>query len=166
MSKSFRVNIAFNCIAQGTEDLPSAEFLERPDVFYDSRNNLLSYNCDFSNNEWYYNYLNTNALYAHKNPSAYPTYLLDLGFIPVVFLPSCCAHLSATMINTLVQKGIPHIKTGAYSFMLRRPVTDVLDAWVSKLDIERIFGIPLKDITSADVARRIFDGKQLIQSHD
>lgn len=156
MSKTVRVNSANNFVSTGTIELPSAEDLNASGCYYDVRNNMLSYNNNFQDKEWYYNYLKTNAMFAAKNPGAYPNYLLDLGFIPVVFLPSCCSHLSVSMINTLVQKGIPHIKTGAYSFVVQRPVVDYLDAWVSKLDIERIYGIPLKDITSAEVARRIF----------
>lgn len=153
---SVRVNIAKNFSEEGTRELPSESWLARPDVFLDERNNLFSYECNFEGWEWYYNYLKSNANFAFRNPKAYPTYLLDLGYIPVVFLPSCCSNRAVTMINTLDQKGIPYIKTGAYSFLLSKPQLDYMDAWVSKLDIERIFGIPIGSINSVDVVRRIY----------
>ena len=138
------------------KELPSESWLSREDVYMDERNNMFSYFTDFSNMEWYYNYLKSNSRYALRNPKSYPTYLLDLGYIPVVFLPSCCSSRSVSMINKLDTMNIPYIQTGAYSFVQNKPSLDYMDAWVSKLDIERIFGIPLNNITSVDVARRIY----------
>lgn len=159
-NNSVRVNIAKNFLECGTEDLPNADFLQRPDVYYDMRNNLLSYEVDMKGLQWYYNYLESNARYASRNPMAYPGYLLNLGYIPVVFLPSCCASYSVTMINKLDSIRLPYIKTAAYSFVVQRPVMDTLDAWVNKLDIERVLGIPMMEITSRKVVERVYDGVQ------
>ena len=153
---STHVNIAKNFKHEGLQEMPSEGWLQRADVYLDERNNTLSYETNFNNMEWYYNYLSSNAKFALRNPKAYPAYLLDLGYIPVVFLPSCCSSRSVTMINKLDNMNIPYIQTGAFSFVTSRPSLNYFDAWVSKLDIERIFNIPLDQITSVDIARRIY----------
>ncbi|MCM1219021.1 MAG: hypothetical protein NC548_31450 [Lachnospiraceae bacterium] len=157
MANSVKVNISQNFLEAGVEELPNASFLERPDVYYDMRNNMLSYNTDMSTLQWYLNYLESNARFASRNPSAYPGYLLNLGYIPVVFLPSCCSNYSVTMINKLDSMQLPYIKTAAYSFVVQRPAIDSLDAWVNKLDIENVLGIPMLEITSRKVVERIYD---------
>lgn len=157
MSNTIKVNISENFVERGSEDLPNESWLNRPDVYYDLRNNMLCYHADFSNMQWYLNYLDSNARYASRNPSAYPGYLLNLGYIPIVFLPSCCSQYSVTMINKLDSLQLPYIKTAAYSFVLQRPAMDTVDAWVNKLDIEEKFGIPMLDITSRKVVERIYD---------
>lgn len=91
MASGVRVYIAQNFLECGSEVLPDASYLERADVFYDIRTNMLVNNVDMLGMQWYYNYLESNARFAFKNPNAYPGYLLNLGYIPVVFLPSCCA---------------------------------------------------------------------------
>lgn len=156
-NNSVRVNVATNFLECGTEELPNAEFLNRPDVYYDMRNNMLSYDTDVSDLQWYLNYLESNAHFAARNPNAYPGYLLNLGYIPIVFLPSCCAQYSVAMINKLDVIKLPYIKTAAYSFVVQRPAMDGLDAWVNKLDIEKHFGTPLLDITSGKVVKQIYD---------
>lgn len=157
MANALKVNISVNFVEEGSIELPSASYLERPDVYYDLRNNMLISNPDFNGWQWYYNYLDSNARFAQRNPSAYPNYLLNLGYIPIVFLPSCCSSLAVTMLNTLDYKRLPYIKTAAYSFVVQRPPMDIVDAWMSKLDIEKLFGIPLTEITSSEVVRRIYD---------
>lgn len=163
MGISSRVNLAVNFLEQGTEDWPNEDFLNRPDVYYDLRNNMLSEKCDFSNLQWYLNYMKSNVRYASRNFSAYPSYLLNLGFIPVIFLPMCYtkdAPMFHEMINSMFHRldnlRIPYIKTAGYSFVLQRPAGEQFDAWVSKLDIERLFQIPLRQITSEDIVRRLF----------
>ena len=156
-SNSVRVNISHNFLEAGTEELPNEEYLKRADVYYDTRNNMLSYNTDLQGLTWYLNYLESNARFASRNPMAYPGYLLNLGYIPIVFLPSCCSHQSVTMINKLDAIQLPYIKTAAYSFVVQRPVMDTLDAWVNKLDIEKKFGIQMLDITSRKVVEMIYD---------
>lgn len=156
MSSGVRVYIAQNFLECGSEVLPDASYLERADVFYDIRTNMLINNVDMLGMQWYYNYLESNARFAFKNPNAYPGYLLNLGYIPVVFLPSCCAQASTAMINKLDTINIPYIKTAAYSFVVQRPNMDVVDAWVNKLDIEKHMGIPLLEITSRKVVEAIY----------
>ena len=153
---SLIVNIANNFLEEGTSYLQSETWLNRPDVYLDERNNMFSYNTNFTNDNWYYNYLISNSRYALRNPKAYPTYMLDLGYIPVVFLPSCRAPKAISMISKLDAMNIPYVQTGAYSFVVSKPSLDYTDAWVSKLDIERILGIPLNQITSVETVRRIY----------
>lgn len=155
--KKFEIFISDNFELIGKEEFPNESFLKRPDVFYDSRTMMISYNTDFSNFDWYYNYINSNATFAGKNPKAYPSYLLNLGFIPIVFLPSCCQSYSVLFQNAMDIKQLPYIKTKAYSFVTQHTDIDCVDAWMSKMDISRIFNIPIEQIKAVDIIRRILD---------
>ena len=126
-------------------------------MFYDSRTRMLAYNTNFNNFDWYYNYINSNAIFASKNPGAYPSYLLNLGFIHIVFLPSCCQSYSVLFQNALDIKQLPYVKTRAYSFVTQHTDMDSVDAWMSKMDISRIFNIPIEEIRAVDIIRRILD---------
>lgn len=151
-----RVIVSNNFLENGTSEVDLEAAMSGSYVYFDARNDMLSYDSSFADNTWYFNYIKSNVNFAARNPKAYPSYLLDLGYVPVVFLPSCCSQQAVTMINVLDQKGYPYIKTGAYSFVKQRAYLDYMDAWMSKLDIERIFGIPLFQITSEEVIRRIY----------
>jgi hypothetical protein len=145
-------------ITEKLNKLPSSSFMSNPSVMLDVRNNMFCVDCDFCNWQWYYNYLETNAMLAYKAANkAYPAYLLGLGYVPIVFLPSCIIGKGTSMLNVLDSKGLPYIKTAAYSFTVSKPNMDTIDAWMSKLDIERIFGIPYDKVRSVDVVRRIYD---------
>lgn len=155
--KKFEIFIADNFKLLGKEECPSESYLQRSDVYFDTRTMMVTHNADFSNLEWYYNYIETNAVFASKNPKAYPSYLLNLGFIPIVFLPSCCQSYSVLFQNAMDVKNLPYIKTKAFSFVMQHTDMDVVDIWMSKMDINRIFGIPIEQIRSVDVIRRILD---------
>ena len=128
------------------------------DTFFDERNSMISVNTNFNNFEWYYNYLDSLVKLAGLCPQHKGAYLLDLGYIPVVALPTCCASMEVSMMHALDKIKLPYVKIpmytfdGSYKYNLAG-----LDAWASKLDIEQILGIPFKDVRSVDVARRIFD---------
>lgn len=154
-----KVFIGDNFKLLGREELPSESYLNRADVLFDERTQMVTHNNNFNNLDWYYNYIETNATLAAKNPSAYPSYLLSLGFVPIVFTPSCCPSTFATvLINRLDVNQLPYIKTKAYSFVTQHTEMDNLDAWMSKMDISRIFNVPVESIRSNDIIRRILNG--------
>lgn len=156
--KTLKILLSDNFAYQSLIDLPDEDVLNRYDVYYDMRNGMMSQNTDFTNLEWYYNYLNTNAAFSAQNPDAYVNYLPALGYIPIVFLPSCCEKYSIPMISILDSLSVPYIKLTSMSFTVKFCKMETTDVWVSKLDINKQFGIPIQNIRSADLARRLFDG--------
>lgn len=162
MAKAFEVFMSDNCKLTSRCELPSEDYLQRPGVFYDQRVNMLIENINLTNMKWYENYLETMASLAGKNPDAYPTYMLDLGYIPIVYVPSCCAKLSVPMRTILDAKGIPHVKTNPMSFIFKYCSFDTIDVWMSKLDINKLFNIPIAEIKSVDVVRRLFAWEEVM----
>ena len=127
-------------------------------VIYDARTNVISYNTDLSNMTWYQNYLKANDIFAKQNPDAYMTYLLDLGYMPIVFLPSCLAQpMYAKMVNVLTKISLPFVQFKSRSFNIKYFESDTFDAWVSKLDVAELLHIAPKDVRADDLARRLFN---------
>ena len=155
-NKPYEIFVSDNFMLSGMCEVPSEEWLRRPGVFFDTRTNMLSSDSRFDTFDWYINYLKTTAIFAGKNPSAYPTYMLDLGYIPVVYLPSCCVGTYAEMFAKLDKIDIPYVKLNPTSFVMKYVDIDAVDAWVSKMDISRLWGIPVEQVRSVDVVRRIF----------
>ena len=153
-NKSYKMKYSQNFKYITDVEIPSIDEVSR--YVMDERNMMLCEGLDLDNMEWYYNYLDTNAFFAMRNPGAYPTYLLDIGYIPLVFLPSCCSKFEVPMSNKLAELDIPSLKLRSMSFTLNYTKLDSFDTWVSKLDIEKIFGIPIQDIRASSVARRIY----------
>ena len=147
---------AENFVEVDRRPLLSAEAMTNNSIFMDMRNKMQCAKCDFESIDWYVNYLNTNANFASKNPDAYCSYLLQIGYIPIVFVPSFLQEAAVTFQAILDRERIPYFKYAAMSFTLSRVQLDVSDCWVSKLDIERLLNIPIRDIRSSEVARRLF----------
>ncbi len=128
-----------------------------PDTCFDSRTYMISTDTDLNSMEWYFNYLTTISEMARQHPDAYPTYLLDLGYIPIVYLPTCLTSLSAVMHSVLNTAALPYISIKTTSFNRSFVPSDTYDLWVHKMDISRKFDIDLGDIRSSDIARRLYD---------
>lgn len=158
-SKSIQMYLTDNFKNPSLIDLPDEGILQKYDSFYDIRNSMLSVQTDFTDLEWYYNYLDTNAYFAVKNPDAYVNYMPALGYIPIVFLPSCCEKFSIPMLGVLDKLEVPYIKLVSMSFTIKFCKMETTDAWVSKLDISKMFNIPITEIRSSKIARRLFDGE-------
>lgn len=127
-------------------------------VIYDARTNVISYNTDLSNMTWYLNYLRANSVWRKQNPDAYMTYLLDLGYMPIVFLPSCLAQpLYTKMVNVLTKISLPFVQFKSRSFNIKYFESDTFDAWVSKLDVAQLLNITPEDVRADDLARRLFN---------
>lgn len=137
------------------------QLCSKSDTYLDERTGMISANTDLKGIQWYLNYLETTGIFAKRNPKAYPTYLLDLGFIPIVYLPSPCMSASASMIAKLHTNNIEFVAMRPMSFVYSNfsDAPETSDAWVSKLEIEAKLGIPIDSITSTEVVRRLFYGK-------
>lgn len=137
--------------------LSSVVGLDDPDTYMDTRMYMISTHTNFKTKDWLINYLNTAAYFASKNHDAYPTYLCDLGYIPVVYLPTCVPTLGTKLMLILDEKNIPYIKVKGTSFIQKYFNTDITDAWVHKLDAAKILGCKPEAVRSADFVREVFN---------
>lgn len=154
--RKIKVFVGRNFELEGISDMPTDEsYLERSGAKFDSRLNFLTTDWDTSTFQWYYNYLATNQIIASRNPKAYCTYLLDIGYVPVIYLPSIAAELTPKFTQLLDNCGLPYIKMGATSFANKYCNIDTVDAWVSKMDAAKFLGCKPEDVRSADIFRRL-----------
>lgn len=125
---------------------------------YDERNSCISVNTDYSNMEWYFNYLEMIATIVGQYPQNRAAYMFQLGYIPVIALPTCCISMEVPMTTILDRIRLPYVKTSQFVFD-NSYKTDLpgMDVWVSKLDIEKHFRMSLRDIRAVEVARLIFN---------
>ena len=156
MNDGLRVFVGDNFKVEGQEVLSTNDaYLKRADVHFDERANFLTRNLNVSNWDWYYNYLEFMQIVANKNPQASPTYLLDLGYVPVVYLPSCCESLGARLMEAMDVKKIPYVKLPPTSFVLKHYKAMTIDAWVSKMDVYERLGVAPNEVTSEMILRRL-----------
>lgn len=132
------------------------EHLNDESTFVDARMAMISYKTDQSGLDWYVNYLSTAAYFARKNPKTYPTYLLQLGYVPVVYVPSCAGVHGVKFMTILDNSGIPYVRMKATSFVIPYFQSDMVDAWCSKLALGDYLKCKPEDVRSVDVVRRLF----------
>lgn len=160
MSDNVKANLDMNLaknfkfIEKGA--VAGTDVLDEDSTFIDTRMIMLSRDTDFRGLDWYINYLDSAAFFARKNPKAYPTYLLQLGFIPVVYMPSCAGTIGAKLMTAFDSTGIPYIRMKATSFVVPYYQSDAVDAWASKFHLADYFGIKPEDVRAVDTARRLF----------
>ena len=134
--------------------------------FLDNRSKFVAPHIDTSNWEWYFNYLNLNASYAnltnvgdvglYKRNATMNDYLLQYGYIPMIFLPQTVdSGLRGKLQAVLDGKGIRYIMQKAISFVNPNYYTEDVDAWVSKLDLAEILGKSPETIRSAEAWRAL-----------
>ena len=153
---SFKVFIGNNFKVEGQDVLPTnSSYLKSAGVYFDERANFLTYNLDLSNWDWYFNYLEFMQTASNKNGQAQPKYLLDLGYVPVVYMPSCCEHLGAKLMEVMDVRNIPYVKLSPTSFVLKKYKTMTIDAWVSKMDVAKLLDVNPEDVTSEMILRRL-----------
>lgn len=135
----------------------TSELLDDPTAFVDKRSYMLSSECNFSSMDWYLNYLSTTDYFARKNPSAYPTYLCQLGYIPVVYLPTCVPpQLGVRLMLILDNNKIPYVKMRGTTFVRRYFDNDVTDAWVHKFDAAKVLSCKPEDVRSIAFVKEVF----------
>ena len=140
--------------------------LSRPDVRFDLRTRMLTYNFDHTNMDWYFNYIDSIRHFAEKNPDVYATFLLDAGYVPVIYLPidttesvnrqSICLNYYNVLLRALMQSKIPYVSLSATTFTpYRIQYGNITDAWVSKMDAARVLNKAPESITADDVIKEV-----------
>lgn len=132
----------------------NSEYLKRSNITFDERIKLLNTDWDTSTFDWYYNYLEANQIIASKNPKAYCTYMLDIGYVPIVYLPSQAITLTNNFMRVLDASQVPYVKMQPTSFANKYCNIDTVDAWVSKMDAAKFLCCKPEDVRSADFFRR------------
>ena len=134
----------------------SMEILDAPDTYIDERNYMVSTRTDFSNMQWLKNYMQTAAYFFNVNRDSYPAYLCNLGYIPVVYLPTCVPDLGVKLMLRLDELNIPYIKVKGTSFVKKYFDTDIVDAWVHKLDAAKVLNCAPEDVRSDMFLKEVF----------
>lgn len=149
------LNSSLNFAYKDTSEV-QFELLDDPATFVDARMAMVSYQTDHNGIDWYLNYINTAAYFARKNPKAYPSYLTALGYVPIVYVPSCAGMHGVKFMTILDNSGIPYVRMKATSFVVPYFQSDMVDAWCSKLVLGDYLHIKPEDVRSADIIRRLF----------
>ena len=153
---NFKVFVGDNFKVEGQDVLPvNDKYLKTAGVYFDERAYFLTRNLNLSNWQWYFNYLDFMQTAASKNPKAKPMYLLDLGYVPVVYMPSCCLKFGTELMEALDSKDIPHVKIAPTSFVRKYCDIMTVDAWVSKMDVAEPLGLKPENVTSEAIIRRL-----------
>lgn len=140
--------------------------LTRPDVRFDLRTRMLTYNFDHTSMEWYFNYIESIRHFANRYADSYATFLLDAGYVPVIYLPidttesinrqSICLSYYDILLRALMKSKIPYISLTATTFLpYRIQYGNVTDAWVSKMDAAKILNKAPDTITADDVIKEV-----------
>lgn len=152
-----KVYIADNFAIHSYDELPtSSAYLQRSDVYLDERLGILTENWDRKDFQWYYNYLDSAKFLSTKNKDAYCNYLLDIGYIPLVYMPTVCKEFSVKLLNLLDKMNIEYVRMRPTSFVYSRVNIETPDAWISKMTVSKLLNIPIEQVTSKETFRRIF----------
>lgn len=122
--------------------------------YLDKRHLILS-TIDASNWDFYLNYLDLCATFARQYPNNKPSYLLELGYIPLIMLPSTNLNLGPKLTALLDAQGVPYVRIPPYSFLTGYTDLDTVDIWVPKMDMAKRFNIKPEDVRSKDLFRRL-----------
>lgn len=150
------MNLSENFKFAEREEVKDYSMLDAKDTYMDARNAMLSTKTNFSDWNWYLNYIESCQYFAQRNTKAYPQYLLQLGYVPVVYMPTCVTELNIKHMAILDKLKIPYVKIRATSFAVPYFQSDMVDAWASKLDLGKYFGIAPEDVRTKDVIWRLF----------
>lgn len=148
--------LADNFAIEGTGNLLDYENLitSTDNTLYDERTGTLSYNTDRSTWKWYYNYVNSVSILAQKNPNAPACNLLDLGYVPLVYLPTCATNMENDLFTILDVTKIPYVKLRKTSFVFSKVDLTGADAWISRMDAAPMLGCAPENVRSEDCIRR------------
>ena len=123
----------------------------------DLRHLILS-DVNLDNFDFYYNYLDLVEVLSRTYPDSKPCYLLDLGYIPLIMMPTPALNLAPKLAALLDTMNVPYVRQAPFSFVTGYTNIDTVDIWVHKLDMAERFGIAPEKVRSADICRRLFDG--------
>ena len=122
----------------------------------DTRTMYVVRNLNMDNWDWYSNYIELNRFLATKNLKARPSYLLDLGYVPVVLLPSQFAEMAYDFFTILDALHVPYARLRPSSFINPKLEMSGADAWISKMDGAEVLGCQPYEVTSDKLIRRLF----------
>lgn len=166
-SNGLIVNHADNFLLTGRYPMPTDPVvLTRPDVRFDLRTNMITFGLDTSDMQWYYNYIDSARHFAAKNPTVYSTFLLDAGYVPVIYLPIDTTDISdksfiygryyGPMLQALMDTRIKYMTFAATTFTPQRlQYGNITDAWVSKMDAAAVLNMAPDEITSDDIIEEV-----------
>ena len=124
----------------------------------DERTWSVSMNTDFTNLQWYENYITLTRFLAQKHPNSYPTYLLDLGYVPLIYLPTAAIDigLDRAMMDIVESMSIPNIRTRPTSFVRDKINVSTMDVWVHKIHGADILKCKPEDVRSIALIEEVF----------
>lgn len=104
--------------------------------------------------EAYYGYTEYLKKMAMSSPFDNTTYMLRLGFIPLVMAPSFWGERAHEMILPIIPKSLPYYPRPSVGF--RNPYfrSDFPDIWVSKLDAAKLCGCRPEQVTVKGVLEK------------
>lgn len=161
------VNYASNFKLTGFDTMVTDPvILSRPDVRFDLRTRMLTYDFDPSTMDWYFNYIDSIRHFAVKNPDVYAQFLLDAGYVPVIYLPidttdsvnrqSICLKWHRKLLSALMKSKFPYVSLAVTTFTPHRiQYGNITDAWVSKMDAAAILNKAPETITADDVIKEV-----------
>lgn len=125
-------------------------------LLLDKRHLILTTRDDGSSWDFYMNYLDICAAFARMFPNSRPSYLLDLGYIPLIMLPTTDLEYGSMLINLLDAQHVPYIRQQPFSFLYGYTNDiDTVDVWIPKMDMADRFNMKPESITSKDMFRRL-----------
>lgn len=144
-------------------DEQAKDILDRNAGHIDTRTMSITHGIRSDDWTWYHNYMAFQQFAASKVADARPMYMLDLGYVPVIFLPSCVVELSAgnrnmttLMYQLLDCSDFEYVTTRPMSFILNKVDIDTMDAWVHKIQAAEVLGCSPENVRSLDIIRRIY----------
>lgn len=146
---------ATNFSVEGCGPMLSDTAISANNYLLDERMMILSSGNDLHDWTWYFNYLDFVRVSASKNPDARASYMLNLGYIPVIYMPTCMQDLEPKLFEVLDFKKVPYAKLHKTSFTVGKIDLPGTDAWVSKMDAGEIMGIEPDKVRSIDFIRRV-----------
>lgn len=137
--------------------------LDKGAATLDTRTGSVTYGLKTDDWSWYHNYISFQQFLSNNVPDARISYLLDLGYVPVIYLPSCVATLASsdTNMTTLMFKLLDaspfeYVTTRPMSFVRSKCDIDTMDAWVHKLQAADILECSPESVRSLDIIRRVY----------
>ena len=151
-----KVYVGRNFKLEGKQEISVySDYMNKPGVILDARGNFLANDINVNSWDWFYNYLEFQHFAATKNPDAKPIYMLDLGFVPVVYMPTCFLDLGPKLMQIMDAKQIPYVRMTPTSFALKYVDIMTIDAWVSKMQVAESLGVTPDKVTSEMILRRL-----------
>lgn len=158
------VNYLFgnNCKIEETITEEEGKYLlTQPKVYYDERSLAIIQHFNPDNWDWIYNYMAFQQYAAIHNPTAYPCYLLDLGYVPVIFLPSFVVNIDTVdtnLVQLLDMSDFEYMLIRPTSFVRKRVEINTSDAWVHKMQAAKVLGCSPEQVRSVDIIHKILGG--------